>query len=342
MWRSHTGQYAALDAGLTKDQIRARAMARGVYLMAMTLAYWAMWQRDEEEYYGQRRELREDNFILPGPDGTMFRLPIPFEVGVVYKAIPELFLNALNGKEDRIVPGLLRQMKMSAGVSVVPQAIEPAVDAFRNRNSFTGNPIVPFYMESGTQRREQYTHETNRLAVEVGESLNLSPQKVEYLMTNYFPGIGLYAFSVADMIARAARGETAVGTRSDLGSPLSYPLIRGVTAKAGGGFQQDFYDLQKEVTQLVGSLNRLKKEGKVDDFRARREASADLYSVRGRVNSLQRYMDRWHERRSRLLMLNGISDTERRDRLHALEEERDRELSVVPLLREVAAGKKKP
>ena len=347
MWRSNiTGEYSALDKGMTSEEIRARAWSRGALLVAASLALRAYWRIfDEDEYENTRKELREDNWLIPVPgmDKPM-RVPIPFEVGVIYKALPEIALNALLDRSmDGVGTSVAREFKSSASIfvdpqSLIPQFMSPLFDIYMNKNSFTGYPITPFYMDQGVEPGQQSRFNTNAVAKVTGEALGISPIKLQYLAENYFPGLGLYLFAAADAIARKATGESVVGTRSDPLSPRNLPLLRGLVQN-GGGYQQQFYELQEEVDRMVGSLNKMKSEGDMDAYRLRREAGLDLLKVKGRVESLARYMTHWRANYDRILRDKTMSAAEQRERIKALEHQRDRRLAVVPALTEMALGK---
>ena len=83
----------------------------------------------------------------------------------------------------------------------------------------------------------------------------------------------------------------------------------------------------------------MKSEGDMDAYRLRREAGLDLLKVKGRVESLARYMTHWRANYDRILRDKTMSAAEQRERIKALEHQRDRRLAVVPALTEMALGK---
>ena len=52
---------------------------------------------DDEEYRNQNDEVRDNNFIIPTGTGVPVKIPIPFEVGILFKTIPERVLDASVG-----------------------------------------------------------------------------------------------------------------------------------------------------------------------------------------------------------------------------------------------------
>ena len=76
------------------QQNRQQIINRGLILSSATaLLYWMMY--DDEEYQDLRDEVKADNWLLPLGDHAWLKLPIPFEVGVLFKVIPEQIMRAM-------------------------------------------------------------------------------------------------------------------------------------------------------------------------------------------------------------------------------------------------------
>ena len=341
IYRTAKGEYSALGQSLSPEEIRRQALGRGVLLMSMSLGLRMMWRVfDEEEYQNIRKEVREDNWLFPMPfvDKPM-KLPVPFEAGMIFKTIPEIALNAILEKSlDGTGESLVRAIRNTGDIGIVPQFLSPIIDVMNNKDGFTRLPIVPFRMGSSLQRSDQYNFNTHEGAVIAGQILNVSPMKLEYLANGYFPGLGIYAMSATDAIIRAARGKNISGGRYDPMRRGMIPLVRGVT-QGGGGLQQQYYDLQEDMDRLVGSLGKLQREGDVEGYRMRRDAGIGLLGVRSQVNSLRTFMMKWRASRDRTLRDTTMSRGERMERIKVLEAHRDTVLAVVPALKEAASGR---
>ena len=100
LYRAFTGRYGA-NKEMQKTQVVKTAVFRGSLLLATTYMYW-MLVSDEDEYKDARPEVKDDYFLIPltslGIDEVM-RLPIPFEVGVIFKTIPERIFEASMGDD---------------------------------------------------------------------------------------------------------------------------------------------------------------------------------------------------------------------------------------------------
>jgi len=347
LFRSFTGKYSAvekLQEGETREDVRKRilktAITRGGFLMALTAIYYMM-VSDDEEYRGLRREVRDDNWIIPLVDGIpALKIPIPFEVGMIFKTFPERFIDEFMGRE--IEPEPLTSVKRQLGTSAkLPffdaglgfQLLKPFAEVYQNRNTFTNTEIVPYYqqkLESGLQSRRS----TNELLRVIGETFNVSPAKLEHLFRGYTGTLGGYVLDVADVIARGVTGTPLIPPNLN-----SIPVLRRLlqdTDRSGGGLQQQFYELRSEVDTAVQTMNKLRKDERFDEYSAYRSNMQGILNIKGQVRSIERYMDNWRKRRDRLLRRTDISPTARGELLKQMELERDRRLAIVPELRDRA------
>ena len=300
---------------------------------------------DTDEYKNVRREVRDDNWLIPLGNGLpAIKIPIPFEVGMMFKAIPERVLDVFVGEDalsnkaiGEAKDSILRQFGTSANIPFFEagfgiQAIKPLAEVYLNRNSFTNTEIVPYYqlqLEPGLQARPG----TNQLFKNVGETFNLSPIKIEHVFKGYTGTLGGYVLDVIDAVTRGVTGEPYLPPDINTVPVLSRFLIN---ADRGGGLQQQFYELRDEVRRVVQSTNKLRKAGRLDELASFRATNLDVLNVKGTVNGLNRYLENWRMRRDKLLQRDDISAFAKRELLDQLIAERDQRLSIVPELRKKA------
>ena len=344
LYRSASGQYASDRLSLTPAEIQQNMLLRLGSLGLLTALYYAM-VSDTDEYKNARREVRDDNWIIPIADDFALKVPIPFEVGVIAKVFPERLMDGLMGESTArdVVESMNRQLATSLAFPALPiggqfepsmgvQAIAPLVDAIMNHDSYTKKDIVPFYMEEGLEPAYQAQYSTNEVARLVGEFFNISPMKVQYVMQGYGGSLGSYAMSAVDAITRSVTDRDFIPPSAD-----RMPVMRRfVQTSRGGGLQQQFYELRGEVNQVVQTLNRLKKEGRTDEYIAYRESHADIMNSQKAVLAIDRYMKNWRDKRDKIMLSKTISPTVKAQLLKQLENERDRRLAVVPVIKERA------
>ena len=127
--------------------VQEKLIKRGAMMAGLALLYTAL-ASDTDAYKNAKPIERLMNVFVPVP-GTndMMRVPIPFEVGYIFKALPEAILNVASGDEKlRDILPAIKQMAISTipGGSnlMLPQAVKPAIEAITNYNAFTGEHVV--------------------------------------------------------------------------------------------------------------------------------------------------------------------------------------------------------
>ena len=116
-------------------------------------AYWAM-VHDDEEYINQNPEIKDNYWIIPskfipGYDGPPLKIPIPFEVGFLFKTIPERVMAYSFGKDvgRDVTQSLTRGLINTFEFLPVPQAALPIAEAITNHSFWTGRKIEGQYLE---------------------------------------------------------------------------------------------------------------------------------------------------------------------------------------------------
>ena len=345
LYRSASGQYSAterLQEGETLDDVKNRIQRkfalRASAMIAATALYYLL-VSDTDEYKEVKREVRDDNWIIPTGLGYAIKIPIPFEVGMLFKAIPERLIDATIGRgvEKDPAKSIFRQLGTSAevpflGGDISIQAIKPIFEVAINRNSFTNSEIVPYYQQKSLPAY-QSRKSTNELARIMGEFFNISPIKIEHVINGYTGTLGGYVLDIIDVF-----------TRSMTGTPLIPPNINDVPVlkrlfidlDKSGGLQQQFYELRSEVERATITLNKLKDQGRYDELTAYREHNKGIFQVKSQINAINRYMGNYRKKRDRIMQRTDISMSAKSDMIRELELDRDRRLAIVPALREKA------
>ena len=338
LYRAHSGKYsaAAKQAADETQQDFARrvalgTLARGGLLTLLTGLYYAL-VSDEEEYKGATREIRDDNWIIPYAEGIpALKIPIPFEVGVMYKVIPERIIDvAMGGDLNETVDSLLRQAETTLKIDPLGfQAIKPLTEAIINRSSYTGNEIVPYYKRVGLEPGYQANYNTNELARLVGETFNISPIKIEYVLRGYGGTIGGYVLGMTDAILRQTTDRDFISPRID-----RMPVFkRFLQTDLGGGLQQQYYELRAESNKFQQTVNALRKQGRTDELMAYMQNHRGLAVTRPQILAIERYMRHWRKQRDAVLNTNSLSSDQKEEILEQMEMSRDMRLAFVPELR---------
>ena len=287
--------------GLDNDVAKRALMRRASYVAGATLLYTLM-HYDDDDFENTEEYRRLDNWLVPlGPLATehqkYFAIPIPFEAGILLKVLPEaLIRKAMGESTGEGVRAVKHSIMNTLAFNPIPQAIKPFVETWANKNSFTGQPIVPQYMlkmKSAEQYRESTSGVAKILGKYIPEMVGLSPLEIDSLMKGYLGSSANYINAMLDLVIhRPAFGltERPQGLVSDT------PFIkRFLVDDLGGGNAEDFYRFRDEVDRVVNTVNLLKKRdpSRVESFaKSNRKALAARDYAREAGKALKLVRDR--------------------------------------------------
>jgi hypothetical protein len=269
LYRAGKGYYTTrTDQGVLAR--RSQLAMRGLTLAALTALYWSM-VSDDEQYKEQSEFVKDNNWILPNPfsDKHPLLIPIPFEVGLVFKTLPERILDYNFGSTSQreLVDSGIRNVTSTLAINPLGvQAVAPIIEATLNYDFFTGRPIESIYMtDNNLERGLRSRMSTNELAKFIGEQTNISPLKIDHMLHGYLGTIGSYGLLAVDAAMRspAVAGEDAAVRPS---MPMDQiPMIKRVLGREfGAGLQEDFYEMRQEVNRFQGTVNELISKGDME------------------------------------------------------------------------------
>ena len=251
--------YKALTGKATlqeKLRVKGKLIKRGMVMAGMTLAYAGMMD-DDEAYENATTEQRLSNWFVKLPGiAEPLRVPIPFEIGFAFKALPEALyhMSKDDPKSKQAIAGLSSLAKNSVpGLSsyYLPQAIKPALEVALNKSIFTGQPIVSDKL-ARMLPEAQFDEKTTGLAKFLGETVGVSPKQVDYLINGYFATLGINLLRLADF----AIGGTAVPQPTARVS--DYPIIGGLfQPKDAGGILKLAFQEAEANQQAMATFKSL-------------------------------------------------------------------------------------
>jgi ferritin len=255
-----------------------------------------------------------------------FRIPKPFETGVLFSTSVEAVGNVMVGNED--VDHLWTYLKHATTETFAfnpilgIQATKPLAEQWANKVSFTGRPIEGQGL-SGLRWGERYdpwTSETMRL---IGGSLNLPPKRMEHLLRGYTGTFGMFLLGMSDAFVRNAFD---FPERPDL-SWNEYPGFARFIKKGEARntkYMTRFYDHYNEMSKLVRTVNYYDKLG---DFKASQKLIRDnkeFYNLKKQFNKARKDLSEINKD-IRLVWLNPRMDgAEKKRRLENLYQRRNK------------------
>lgn len=258
-----------------KLDIRKKLAVRGT-LLAITALGYAFMMRDNEEYKKATPEERYSNFFVPLP-GTkeMFKIPIPYEVGLLFKALPEAILDSILGdtKANEAAKGIGKLILQSAP-GVIPAAGKPLLEA-----AYGQTMVGPIESErekqlpAGQRYRETTPEVIKTLGSYTGE-IGISPLLIEHFVKGYTSMLGVSVLRMLDPVMGEALDNKA-------STPLSKtPFIGGLFQTADGRFLiERAYNRMEEITQAVEGYKDLEKRGKKAEAQEFAQRKADLLAA---------------------------------------------------------------
>ena len=239
-----------------KLKIQEKLFVRGAMLAGMTLAYAAAMQ-DDEGYKNATPEQKYGNWFVyvPGVKEAV-RVPIPFELGYVFKAIPEAIVNmAMNKDGAEEAQKAFKQIALQiipGGTSwAIPQAVKPLIEVGLGKSFYTGQDL-----ETAKEQRldpgMRYRDNTSEAAKFVGQMLNISPIKMEALINGYTGTMGLALLQALNFAMPATGPEAAFKRLSE--QPIIGPLFQPTDA---GGIINATYDRMEEINRAKASYEKL-------------------------------------------------------------------------------------
>ena len=261
IYRAATGQTTFEK----KLEVQQKLLARGAMVAAGTLAYAAMMQ-DDETYKNATPVERAQNWFLPLPGmDEALKIPIPFELGFAFKALPELMLNVAAG--DTQGKDAVKAIASLAYQSVpmgLPQAIKPSLEVITNYSLYTGDAIEG-RREQTVQKGERFRDNTTELAKILGKAEVLSPVQIDYLIRGHLGGLGLTLVGLSNFALRPINpSEGLAGGATKTANQL--PLIGALFQPADGrGVIDEAYKDIESWQQATQTYKRMIEQGRRAD-----------------------------------------------------------------------------
>jgi len=304
-YRAAFGKMASEDAAA----IQRSFFLRGATLMALSAMYWFL-THDDEEYINQEQETRDNNWLFPSAG---IRIPIPFEVGVLFKVVPERLLEYSFGNDTGkdLADSMKRNLVSTFGISP-PQTFLPLIEARTNYSFFTMRPIVGQGME-GVATEFQTSPGTSELAKTVGKAIGQSPIMVDHIIKGYTGSMGMYAVDLIDAILFANDSSPKAAKRFE-----QLPVIkRFALDKEAKGTVTAYYELKNSVDEVVRTVNMMEATGAGEDLGAYMEKNAQLFGMRNYISSVEKQMKLMRQATIQIRS-SDMSPEEKRDSLMAI------------------------
>jgi hypothetical protein len=252
-----------------------RAMAT---ITTPALALW--WLHKDDKWY-QELELWEKTLFFHFKMGDdIVRLPLPFEWGYIFGAIPVSIAESIRQNN----PDELTEVSKHVGASLIPDIIPslaaPAIEAYSNWSAFRQSPIESMALQNRLPE-ERYTPATAPAFIEAGRKFGFSPVMAEHLVGSYTGGLGT---DIAN-ISKYALPSSKYGFKEKTTEAADMPVVGRLFSRQNrpGRSVGQLYDKSRHMEQVYTTLKLMKKEGREEEFQT-------LKSKEGfKLSELERY-----------------------------------------------------
>ena len=300
LYRAATGY--GLNPEERKEAMRQFRIKAGV-MVGFATAY-AMMYANDDDYNKLPDYVKDNNFLIPigtGEDRNFIKLAIPYEVGFLFKTVPEVLVRYLSGNstgKEMLASywgGLLHNLP--TGGTPIPQAVRPGLEVFTNYSFFTGRPIEGM-SDQGLPKamRGDKASEFAKVLSRVGlDKLSLSPAQIDYLMQGYFAELGTFSTEMASSVLSYGQGKNP--PEKNL---YEMPFFRSfMTNPNSDKAVADFYEVTQTAQEVSRAFTDMANLGKTEEARAYLQTDENRMLV-GAASALRGIRDEMSEVRQQI------------------------------------------
>lgn len=233
-----------------KEDPRGMTVKTMLYITLPSVLLWYM-NKDDERYQELPQWEKDTFWIIPGKE-NMYRIPKPFEAGVLFgtsfERMLQYFDDAKNNRKSVGFKGYGERVMDSLAPGLIPTGAIPVLEYMTNHSFFRQRSIIPQSQEN-LPARLQYGANSSEVAKFVGDKINVSPYMVDNTIRGLGGGLAGLGLSAVD---------AASGAKENNASKKWYetPGLRGFTAAPyqSSNSVQRVYDDYKEQEKLYNEF----------------------------------------------------------------------------------------
>ena len=305
-------------------EIQRKIKARGSLLLAGTLAY-AMMMQDDEEYMKLSPEERYANFFVPLPGvKDPLKIPIPYEVGILFKALPEAVVSTAMGdvKAKEAIKGMGMLLWQSTP-GVVPLGVKPVAEAIYGQTPF--GPIES-QREKGLQASERYRENTPEVLKLLGSFtgiVGVSPLMLQHFVQGYTSALGVSLLHVFDpLLAEQGLSKATAGAAKT-------PFIGGLFQSTDGRFLiERAYDRMEEINRVAETYKKLASTGRAAEAEEFRQNYLNMLNMSSSAGSFRQRMGEMFSQERAIREDRRLTTEQKDQRIEQLKAAQNREAKL--------------
>jgi hypothetical protein len=273
-------------------------------LASITTPSILLWMANKDDKrYQDLPNWQKDLFWIVLTDKHIYRIPKPFELGIIFGSGAERLLEAYYRENPEAFKDFGITVASGLSPSYIPTFAVPIIEQFANKSTFTGAPIVPHDAEKllPAYRYSEHTSETAKQLVKLvskvpvvgktyGKSSFASPAVIENYVRGWSGSLGMYALDLAD------KGLKTAGVTKPVEGPTptlaDIPFIKAFVIRYPSGNAQpiiDFYEKFEEHEAYINTVKHFAKQGNVKAIEDELKIADNqhlLFSLRERKEAL--------------------------------------------------------
>ena len=266
---------------------------RGAQLAMATIGLW--WMYKDEDWYKElkaKEKFMYWHFPVDFPEPTLVRIPRAFEVGLVFSALPEAFLDSWYQEDPEGVKEWMKVFLQTSIPSPMPVIPRIAAEQLANKVFYFDRPIVPT-REDQKDPEEQYNEYTTKAAIRLAKifsvgPVELSPMRIDHAIT------GMFGYVARDVLQLLGLGGPELSREKEAADmPLFGRLFqRGGEIGTRPKSIEKVYDQLEDLQRIQYSTIQLESE----EQRQRRLMLTDAARSISALLYVRRYTDKSDQR----------------------------------------------
>jgi hypothetical protein len=275
----------------------AFAAKGALIVMASMLLYW---RNKDDDRYKELEEWDKDTYYHFFIGEDHYRMPKPFEVGMLFGTMPERIVDAWHSDDPKAVGFLMDRMywnfTQTLAMNPIPQTMRPIAEQWANKSFFTDRPIVGQRLQNLEQsvQYEPWTSETMR---EMGRLFGVSPKRAESIVRGYFGTVGMYVLGITDTLLTRNIVDFPDNPEKQIDEmPVLKSFMRGSGPAKNTKYINSFYEMVKEANQLQSAIRELQRQGEWDRALQMRNEELDKLKARPALNKRRAALSKINKR----------------------------------------------
>ena len=268
----------------------------GVPALILNALLW-----DDDEEYEELSDYVKQNYYVVGKteDGTFIRIPKGRMSAVLQEGANQM-KNLITGDDEVDLSTFLELVANNlAPNNPVENNIFAPIAQVASNTTWYGEDLVPARLQDEPVE-QQYDESTDKLSIWLGQTLGVSPYKINYLLDQYSGGIG-------DVLLPMGTAQAEGRTEDDIGSKVIAPFVNKFTTNSTLNNQNvsELYTTSEELTSKANSV----------------EATDEDILKNRYINSIKSEMNELYKAKRDIQSDETLSDTEKYDKVLEVQEQ---------------------